>query len=467
MSKDITDSSDFKDTEIPKLSQLDSLLRCHVCKDFLKVPVLTPCGHTFCSLCIRGYLNNEPKCPLCLTELRESMLKSEFLVNEIVACFTSLRSDLLLNLKKNRTDEIGDESLIEVTENDEVIVDLDNDDSNNSDSDGKDLKIISMNNNTNTRKRRISDFMMDETPIPLPKGKSKQIKNTKLAPCPICQHEFPITVLERTHLDECLTKETLQPKRNKTLPTSVLHTQDRVINSSKSRPFTLPVSSKNTKAAKKNITSIPLKDDQTDYVENYLKSNRTEENSRQHLPKINFTSMSSLQIKQKLTSLGLSTSGTRTMLINRYNHYEMLWNSNFWDSLSPVSEDTLKRQLITWDAQHNVDTTNKNNQSSSISFLLKTGNTRQSEKSYLNILKDFHKDSFRRKEWSKLFNREFKRLAKDARVHMPKPDIVSESKQIESLAASQPCEISDTTSHYFMEEFRDSPNSLSQQSNTS
>ena len=61
MDHPITDPTDFAKTKIPDLEQWDTLLRCHICKDFLKVPVLTPCGHTFCSLCIRKYINNSAK----------------------------------------------------------------------------------------------------------------------------------------------------------------------------------------------------------------------------------------------------------------------------------------------------------------------------------------------------------------------------------------------------------------------
>ena len=95
----VSDPSDFSKTKLPQLSQLDSLLRCHICKDFIKVPVLTPCGHTFCSLCIRGYIDVKARCPLCLNELRESMLRGDILVNGVILCYKSLRGDLIEKLK--------------------------------------------------------------------------------------------------------------------------------------------------------------------------------------------------------------------------------------------------------------------------------------------------------------------------------------------------------------------------------
>lgn len=74
MDHQITTASDFTTTSIPSLYQLDTLLRCHICKDFLKVPVLTPCGHTFCSLCIRTHLNNQ-QIVLSAFSSSESLLK--------------------------------------------------------------------------------------------------------------------------------------------------------------------------------------------------------------------------------------------------------------------------------------------------------------------------------------------------------------------------------------------------------
>ena len=40
-------------------------LRCPICWDQLIGPVATPCGHTFCSQCIRSALNVKKECPVC------------------------------------------------------------------------------------------------------------------------------------------------------------------------------------------------------------------------------------------------------------------------------------------------------------------------------------------------------------------------------------------------------------------
>ncbi|KAG7798080.1 hypothetical protein KL929_002045 [Ogataea haglerorum] len=91
----ITDPSDWGDTSFPNLSKLDSLLRCHICKDFLKAPVLTSCDHIFCSVCIRRSLESDKKCPLCHEETYESKLRKVLLLDEISSWFTRNRPELL------------------------------------------------------------------------------------------------------------------------------------------------------------------------------------------------------------------------------------------------------------------------------------------------------------------------------------------------------------------------------------
>ncbi|KAH3662460.1 hypothetical protein OGAPHI_005712 [Ogataea philodendri] len=97
----ITDPSDWAQTEYPNFSKLDSLLRCHICKDFLKAPVLTSCDHIFCSVCIRRSLDLKNKCPLCSEETFESNLRKVLLLDEISTWFLRNRPDLLDKHKPN------------------------------------------------------------------------------------------------------------------------------------------------------------------------------------------------------------------------------------------------------------------------------------------------------------------------------------------------------------------------------
>ena len=88
---DIADSTDWLGTPLSKFADVDSLLRCQVCKDFFTTPMITSCSHTFCSLCIRRCLNNDSKCPTCRSNDQEVKLKSNAVIEDLVEAFKRAR----------------------------------------------------------------------------------------------------------------------------------------------------------------------------------------------------------------------------------------------------------------------------------------------------------------------------------------------------------------------------------------
>ena len=49
----------------------DKLLTCPICKNTFKDPyMLTTCGHTFCFYCIKKAQSRDPRCPVCLIEVK-------------------------------------------------------------------------------------------------------------------------------------------------------------------------------------------------------------------------------------------------------------------------------------------------------------------------------------------------------------------------------------------------------------
>lgn len=388
MNQRLTDATDFAQSAVPQLAQLDRLLRCHICKDFLRVPVLTPCGHTFCSLCIRQYLRQDSKCPLCLNELRESNLRSEFMVNELIEVYKSSRQDLL-------------DALVDKSQQESPLIEL------GSQSDGDDdIKIVATRQepSSNAFKTNSSSHRVSK-PSARPQSLTEKAKvKQTMAQCPICQEFYPMDVLERTHLDECLTVQSLG-SQDKPKITTASHTDRKSFQSVPAKPIT-PKSEPNHryKDTKPNL-----------HVDKYLNSSTTT-SDRQRLPKVNFTSMSVSQIKQKLASLGLPVNGTRQNMIARYDHYEMLWNSNFCDAIDPVDENELKRQLLSWEASRSSGS-NASSSGNSISFMMKRAN---GSKSYQKLLSDFKKDKFDRKSWILLFHNEFRDLKREARRKLVK-----------------------------------------------
>ena len=92
---DVADSTDWLSTPLSGLSAVEAALRCQVCKDFYKTPMLTSCNHTFCSVCIRRALSNDGRCPLCRASEQELKLRSNWSMEETVEAFVKTRRDVL------------------------------------------------------------------------------------------------------------------------------------------------------------------------------------------------------------------------------------------------------------------------------------------------------------------------------------------------------------------------------------
>lgn len=92
---DVPDSTDWLPTPLSAFAAVEAALRCQVCKDFYKTPMITSCSHTFCSLCIRRALSNDGKCPLCRASEQELKLRSNWSMEEAVEAFSRARLDAL------------------------------------------------------------------------------------------------------------------------------------------------------------------------------------------------------------------------------------------------------------------------------------------------------------------------------------------------------------------------------------
>ena len=64
--------------QLPEFKSMVSIVICSICYGPVKNPLTTAvegCGHTFCSLCVRGYLAKfKQQCPQCFKELHDSNL---------------------------------------------------------------------------------------------------------------------------------------------------------------------------------------------------------------------------------------------------------------------------------------------------------------------------------------------------------------------------------------------------------
>lgn len=92
---DIPDPTDWVPTSLPGLHQVESALRCHVCKEFYTDPMITSCCHTFCSKCIRQCLRDDGICPICRQQDQDSKLRGNWTLREAVEAFQRSRAAIL------------------------------------------------------------------------------------------------------------------------------------------------------------------------------------------------------------------------------------------------------------------------------------------------------------------------------------------------------------------------------------
>jgi E3 ubiquitin-protein ligase RAD18 len=162
----VSDPSDWEKSKFPQLNELDAALRCQICKEFLKAPVLTTCGHIFCSICIRRTISDSNKCPVCLDETYESGLRKVLLLDSIVSWFGKNRAELLNALPLDHV----------------------NDSQNDDDSD---IEVVTANGSA-----------------PKTDTKDATNKDETLTECPICGVFMPITEIQGKHIDQCLKDQT-------------------------------------------------------------------------------------------------------------------------------------------------------------------------------------------------------------------------------------------------------------------
>ncbi|KAK3557293.1 hypothetical protein QTP70_026687 [Hemibagrus guttatus] len=72
------------------LKNIDTLLRCPICFDYLNISMMTQCSHNFCSLCIRKFLSYKLLCPLCNTPVTEQELRNNRLLDDLVQSFQAV-----------------------------------------------------------------------------------------------------------------------------------------------------------------------------------------------------------------------------------------------------------------------------------------------------------------------------------------------------------------------------------------
>ncbi|KAF9153382.1 E3 ubiquitin-protein ligase rad18 [Actinomortierella ambigua] len=94
----VSDPSDWP-AGFSKLGELDSHLRCPICREFLRGAVMLNCHHTFCSACLRRHLDRESACPACCESANTAQIRRNVALEEVANCFVDCRELLLKTAK--------------------------------------------------------------------------------------------------------------------------------------------------------------------------------------------------------------------------------------------------------------------------------------------------------------------------------------------------------------------------------
>ncbi|KAM0145270.1 hypothetical protein ACHAP3_000396 [Botrytis cinerea] len=284
---DIADSTDWLGTPLSKFADVDSLLRCQVCKDFFTTPMITSCSHTFCSLCIRRCLNNDSKCPTCRSNDQEVKLKSNAVIEDLVEAFKRARPAALELARKPVV-----ESIVTSPKRKRERSDLD---------EGDDKASKRTRASTRQATRRLeSTEAAQEAVIVIDEGNNDADfePDDGLAACPVCNRRMTAKSVE-AHIGRCLAESETTPQS-----TSILSKPSIQLSQPVRRPERLPV--------------------------------------------VNFSLIKDQALKKKLIDLGISAGGGREMMRKRLTEYTTIWNANC-DAKNPRSTGQLKRDLDSWE----------------------------------------------------------------------------------------------------------------------
>lgn len=291
----VSDPSDWLGSQVPELKDVDQAMRCYICKDFARAPMMTACcSRTFCSLCIRRQFTADARCPMCLKAGSESQLRKNRELEMAIEAFTGLRQKLVEILRPRK------EEPEPAPEADQVA-----------------QPSTTINGKASTAEQR------EETEKSRSSSKSSK---GEMAACPICSELFSVTDIETFHLVECLNKP---PPRRQAAARSIkstasLASSSSTTSSTQHRDLPQPTYSLSASASP---TTPPKK-----------------------LPKPGTTNLKLKDLKARLAKLGLATTGTHSELVRRESEWINIWNANC-DALRPRSMRELGKELRLWEEQ--------------------------------------------------------------------------------------------------------------------
>lgn len=302
----VTDSTDWHGTSVPLLGSLDATLRCQVCKDFYDAAVITGCSHTFCSRCIRRAISADGKCPACRTTAMEHSLRRNVTVQEIVDAFQLARPQAL-EIGRKKSEE-GDSHATGPRGSKRKRLETEADPPKQL-MRTRSQRRKTMEDATHENSMLIGDSDGEAEEEYLPPTDTETLHDG-LVPCPICNKRMKEETVF-AHLDKCDGNDADVKKRQ--------------------FPSTGNLRATSTSA---------FQSDQRAAADLHPPPER--------LAQLNYSLLKERDLRKKMVDLGVSTTGSKELLVRRHKEWVNLCNSN-WDSLHPRSRRELLKDLSMWE----------------------------------------------------------------------------------------------------------------------
>ena len=349
-------------------NQLDELLRCPVCRDFYQAAMSLPCLHSFCSLCIRRYLQSTQKCPSChLAVDGPHVLKKNALLEDVVEAYSKYSAEL----ERPEAISVPTESVATQTESispvNKVLVNsggrvtrlsanprskrvliLSDDDG-----DGGNPKPIHSRSNSSdddflpdsqprsirrlperqsqSQKQAINDdddvivVLSSKSPSPQTHGAAKTTSSSLLDPDRICELQP-----QGDDLVSCpiCSRSVLAKKLNSHIDancnTDIYHTQPKLLSETSSSHL-LPLFMKNCEPKQKPAAM-----------------------ATQRKAAVVYNFLTDAKIRRLLADEGLPTNGDKSTIIKRHKEWILRYNSNL-DLKTPKPLNQLRKGLLEWE----------------------------------------------------------------------------------------------------------------------
>ncbi|XP_054269395.1 E3 ubiquitin-protein ligase RAD18-like [Macrosteles quadrilineatus] len=338
--------------DFSELKLIDDCLRCGICYEYFKTVMVTPCAHSYCSICIRKYLSFKTACPICFEEVFETSLRNNRILDRLVELFLRIRDKLIKQLKIAALLNCNEKPVPTLTpsqSNTTKKIALPTETPKNSTAKKIGLPTETPKNGKNVSTQATSskgklNFSLMSTPSSSVKKSqiSKRLEDILGSPAtsgPTCSHDVDSTPLPGSE-DHDLNIPTV-PTMFLKEPTSIQAKTDVPL-------VTCPVC----------LVGIPERNINT-HLDNCLANADKPARSpvknvpkRKPLAKMVWHMMAEKDLRKKLKEYGLNTQGDKKSLIARIQRYIVLYNSEC-DSANPRSIADLIRQVEREEKQQN------------------------------------------------------------------------------------------------------------------